>query len=140
MIEEPLQAKVEILVTLCEALYSRGVDFDRGESRKMLQWYAAIYWKMHFKDIDIRQTNPIQSQKVVEALAQVLYNNKNNFSIVFESLIAMERLESADNYVETTLYGDFDSFQDGAPALARLWAEKVKDNQEQLSNITKRWV
>lgn len=137
MIEDPLQEKVAILVTLCGILCDR--DAATASSRAELQQYAVTYLIRHLQDIDVKKASPRQGRDVVEALSRVL-SNDNDVCSVFEGISARMNLY----WPNIDLYDVFslENLAEHETISALLgWAKKMNfyDDQE-LSNRAREWV
>ncbi|EXJ75437.1 uncharacterized protein A1O5_02133 [Cladophialophora psammophila CBS 110553] len=138
MIEDPIQERVNIFVTLCEILCGQNAVGD--SPRQSFREYATVSLMEHFRDIDIRQTSPKQSADVVEALSRVL-SNDNNVCAVFEAVLDRQ----GRDYVEFDLYDTFrpdTMFRRWERAGTLLvWAKKLHFyEEEELSFRAREWV
>jgi hypothetical protein len=137
MIEDPLQEKVAIFLTLCGILCDR--EASTATARAELQQYAVTYVIRHLEDIDVKQATPQQGRDVVEALARLL-SNENDVCAVFEVVAARSNMGT----VYYDLYDEFDvqnlaEHETASKLLA--WAKKMNFYDEQeLSNRARDWV
>ncbi|KIW74016.1 hypothetical protein, variant [Phialophora macrospora] len=133
MIEDPMQEKIDIFVTLCKILCDR--DAAGASARKALQEYAATTFIQHLRDIDIKKTTSKQGKDVVEALARVLTND-NDVCAVFEA--------------NANFFDDFDLYEITETDTPRrwetagellAWAKKMHfHEEEELSPRARAWV
>lgn len=144
MIDNKTQEQVDLFLTLCEVLCSgdqHDVESEGVDSRRSLQFYAALHFTQHLYEIKVEKTTESQALSVFEAIVRIL-SNENNVCAVFEELlVVMRQLKPEDDETESAIYEAsqvLTSEHTGLEVLDK-WTEKVADSKERLTSRARGW-